>query len=183
MNIKVGNIPSWKHISIGVATGLIFLSGSYITRKLLNPNCDNISLQQNNDNDNRLFAISIGGKIGYIDKTGKIVINPQFDGVGIFAEGLAKVRIGDKYGYIDKTGKIVINSQFDGVGNFAEGLAKVRIGDKYGYIDKTGQYVFPPQFDDIEKFTENLAIVEIGGKWAYIDKTGKIIGDLNTFPW
>lgn len=48
---------------------------------------------------------------GYIDKTGKYVIKPQFDYAGEFIGGLAKVSVTDlesfksKTGYIDKTGK------------------------------------------------------------------------------
>jgi hypothetical protein len=33
------------------------------------------------------IVISENGKYGYIDKTGKIVIKPQFDEPGIFSEG------------------------------------------------------------------------------------------------
>jgi hypothetical protein len=40
------------------------------------------------------------GRWGYVDKTGKMVVGPQFDFAGGFFEGLALVRIGD-----DKTGK------------------------------------------------------------------------------
>jgi len=53
-----------------------------------------------------LAAVRIGddetGKWGFIDKSGKLVISPQFDAIshGGFSEGLASVRIGD-----DKTGK------------------------------------------------------------------------------
>jgi len=46
-------------------------------------------------------------KYGYIDKTGKIVIEPKFDNAWSFSEGLARVKIDDKDGYIDKTGKYV----------------------------------------------------------------------------
>jgi hypothetical protein len=48
-------------------------------------------------------------KTGFIDKTGKIIINPQFDDAWGFREGLAKVWIGKKLGYVDKTGKYVWN--------------------------------------------------------------------------
>ena len=44
---------------------------------------------------------------GYIDPSGKYVINPQFDEAGDFEDGLAPVRIGAKWGYIDKTGKYI----------------------------------------------------------------------------
>jgi hypothetical protein len=60
-----------------------------------------------------LFAVQVGGKIGFINKEGKLIVNPQFDDVGNFSEGLARVTIGDKWGYIDKEGKYVVNPQFD----------------------------------------------------------------------
>lgn len=56
-----------------------------------------------------LFPAKSGDKWGYIDTTGKFVINPQFDEARLFQEGLAAVEIGGKWGEIDKTGKIVIN--------------------------------------------------------------------------
>ena len=91
------------------------------------------------------FLVVSGGKRGFIDKTGKLVIDPQFDGAGNFAEGLARVSIGNKWGFIDKTGKYVINPQFDGAGNFAEGLACVKLGNKIGWINKTGKYIWGPK--------------------------------------
>gem|GEM_PF-6586234 len=36
-----------------------------------------------------LFRVEIGGKYGFIDRTGKIVVRPLFDGAGGFSEGLA----------------------------------------------------------------------------------------------
>jgi len=116
-----------------------------------------------------LLPVQVDGKDGFIDKTGKIIINPQFDYADFFEEGLARVRIGGKYGFIDKTGKIVSNPQFDDAGVFREGLARVRIGGKWGYIDKTGKIVIEPQFYYAGFFHEGLAEVEIGGKRGYID--------------
>ena len=64
-------------------------------------------------------AVRIGdeasGKYGYIDKTGKVVISPQFDNAHWFQEGLAKVAIGGtrpgcsdgKWGYIDRNGNYI----------------------------------------------------------------------------
>src|SRR4051812_29811116 len=61
-----------------------------------------------------LFPVVVGGKWGYIDKAGKIVINPQFDGATRFAKGgLAEVYMAGRVGYIDKSGKLVINPQFN----------------------------------------------------------------------
>lgn len=56
-------------------------------------------------------GLHANSKWGYIDKTGQIVIKPQFDDVMYFNKGLAAVgiRVGnkDKWGYIDKTGKYI----------------------------------------------------------------------------
>ena len=65
-------------------------------------------------------------KYGFIDKSGKVVIEPQFDDVGPFSEGFAGVEKDGKWGFIDKSGKVVIEPQFDDAEPFSEGLAKVR---------------------------------------------------------
>ncbi|WP_375492617.1 WG repeat-containing protein [uncultured Nostoc sp.] len=129
-----------------------------------------------------LAMVEIGGKIGYIDRTAKIIINPQFENGRQFIDGLAPVKIGKKWGYIQKDGKFIINPQFDKAGYFKEGLAPVALGDspdklKYGFIDKDGKFVVSPQYKNAFHFSEGLAAVEIGDekpKWGFIDKTGKI---------
>jgi hypothetical protein len=131
-------------------------------------------------------------KIGFIDRTGKVALAPQFDQKfdreqGVFSEGLAAVARGDKWGYIDKTGKWVIAPQFDHAQPFVEGLAAVefRRGDAHpslwGYIDKTGKLVIKPQFEEVANFQNGLAVVrrENDGTWSYIDKTGKLIWQSN----
>ena len=65
-------------------------------------------------------------KYGFIDKSGKVVIELQFDDAGYFSEGLARVEKDGKWGFIDKSGKVVIEPQYDYVGDFSEGLAKVQ---------------------------------------------------------
>lgn len=49
---------------------------------------------------------------GYIDKSGTIVINPQFRNASFFFEDLAAASPdGKKSGYIDRSGHFVINPQ------------------------------------------------------------------------
>ena len=132
-----------------------------------------------------LYPIQQNGKWGFMDQTGKIIINPQFDtlilDLDLFqatfdsSEGLSPVKVGDKCGYIDKNGRFVINPQFDVAGNFSEGLARVKVGDKWGYINRTGRFVINPQFGDAKNFRDGLSVVDINAKWGYIDKVGKYI--------
>lgn len=113
-------------------------------------------------------------KFGFVDKTGKIVINAQFDEANYFCEGLAAIKLKDKYGFIDKTGKIVINPQFEIVGDFSEGKAMFKNGKQYGYIDQKGAYVINPQFDQAGKFSEGMANIVSGKVVGYIIEDGKI---------
>ncbi|HWN41535.1 MAG TPA: WG repeat-containing protein, partial [Thermoanaerobaculia bacterium] len=83
-----------------------------------------------------------GSKWGFIDDTGKFVINPQFDRAGNFSEGLASVLIGDRAGFVDREGKLVINPQYDAMSSFSGGLALVVSEGRWAYIDKTGKPVW-----------------------------------------
>jgi hypothetical protein len=114
-------------------------------------------------------------KYGCIDKTGRIVVEPQFDIVYGFSENLARIKLDDKYGYIDKNGAIIVTPNFDHAENFHEGLAAVVIEDKWGYIDKTGKIVIEPVFDFAYNFSEGLASVKIGEKYGYINQKGELV--------
>ena len=122
-----------------------------------------------------------GGKWGYIDRTGRFAIQPQFDFAKPFREGLAAVEIADKYGYIDKAGKIVVKPRFHFASEFDEGLARIAVenkegGWKYGYINKGGRLVISPEYDGADTiWRAGLAGVRFGKRSACIDRTGKVV--------
>src|SRR5262245_41821688 len=94
--------------------------------------------QKEKESDGPYWVVK-NGKVGYVDKKGKIVIDPMFDQGQDFFDGLAPVRIGDKWGYIDEDGKLAIDMKFDFAGTFSEGLAMVRNNRKVSFIDSKGQ--------------------------------------------
>jgi len=129
---------------------------------------------------------------GYIDRTGLIVITPQFGYAEHFSEGLARVSFGGKHGvienraklidpqggkhgYIDKTGAFVVTPKFEEAFDFTEQVALVKSGGKYGYIDHSGGYAITPQFDDAYHFSDGLAAVKVGDRWGYINKSGATV--------
>ena len=121
---------------------------------------------------------SYGCKLGYIDETGKMVIEPKlnYSWDPKFYDGLALV--GDdngKIGFIDKKGNWVIQPLYDDARPFSEGFARVEIEDRIGYIDKTGKMVVNPQYEVAGNFSNGLAAVKVDEKWGYIDKTGKMV--------
>ena len=156
------------------------------------------SFSQANKSSNVLFPVQIQGKYGYIDSTGKIVIQPKFDSAKKFHDGLALVTIearnieiekdlppikmGGKEGFIDKKGNFIIApGKYRFVGNFSEGLASVWIDSPcdrscYGYIDTTGKIVIPQQFQTAGTFQNGTVDVRMpDDRWGVIDKNGKFI--------
>lgn len=126
-----------------------------------------------------LVGVKKNGKWGFIDKTGKIIIEPQYHYVASFSEGLAVVKQNGKYGFIDKTGKVVIPLQYDGVDSFSEGLAVVRQNNKWGYIDTNGKTIIDLKYSLTMSFKNGKAKVQSNDdktpQWFYIDKTGKAL--------
>ncbi len=125
-------------------------------------------------------------KIGFIDSSGKLVIEPKFDSftgkiIGSFKDDLNYVYLDGKIGFIDKTGNFVIKPIFDGDATlnatpFSENLATIRQNGKYGFIDKTGEIKIVPQFETVSPFSEGFAAISFDRlKFGYIDKSGKIV--------
>jgi hypothetical protein len=133
-----------------------------------------------------LYPINVNGKFGFMDRSGKTVITPQFDGTVGFSEGLAYVRVGTKYGYINTKGVLVITPQFDDAMLFRYGRAAVKLccgfwfpqkpGDRYGFIDKDGKYICSPDFSWVGQFSGDLAPVRTaGGVLAFVNRSGKVV--------
>jgi hypothetical protein len=124
-----------------------------------------------------LSAFSIidsnGVKWGFIDKAGKVKINPQFSNTGNFSNGKCAVEnIDGKWGYIDKDGKMLINYQFENAKEFVDGKAIVFSNYKAGLIDEKGKYQINPQFSDMIDDGSNYLIKQ-DQKWGWCDKEGK----------
>ena len=93
-----------------------------------------------------------GGKIGFFDRTGKIVIKPRFDFSAPFREGFSafctecrKNMVGEygfweggKWGYINRKGEITIAAKFESAKDFENGKAQVKLNGKWIYINNKG---------------------------------------------
>lgn len=96
---------------------------------------------------------------GFKDGGGRVVIVPQFDSVGSFSEGLARVKVNGKWGFANTEGQMVIEPLFDQARFFQGGYAKVQQGKIWGYIDTSG------------------LLVEQLDAGVFVDKTGKFISE------
>jgi hypothetical protein len=136
-------------------------------------------------NDDVLFPISVREKHGAINRTGEVVIPPEYDEPIAMREGLVRVRKGPRVAYLDASGKRVIEPQSMTSELFSQGLAPARGADakgrsRYGYIDRSGAWVIQPQFEDAKSFSGSRAAVGIADEWGkikygYIDATGSVM--------
>lgn len=130
---------------------------------------------------------------GYIDKSGTMVIAPQFSYAGQFKEGVARVqdRETEKYGIIDKAGKVVVPMEYGKNNNgpyvheASEGLilAYDEPNGYWGYFDLKGNVAIPFRYANGYDFHAGYAKVNLGKKETYIDKHGRdIIADRYEYP-
>lgn len=117
-------------------------------------------------------------KYGFIDLSGKLVVDTIYQAVSGFSNSLATARRKGFNGYIDKNGKEVL--PMDGkylLSPFIDGIAIITDLKKWGAIDKTGKIVVPLEFSKIEFFSEGYAVAKKNKdeKFGLIDKTGKFI--------
>jgi len=95
--------------------------------------------------DERTFS---GGKWGFIDKTGKLVVPLKYDDGSRFSDGMAIVKIGTKQGCINKSGAEIIPVKYDKI-DIENQLYKVILDEKVGYYDKSGKILLPANYIDI----------------------------------
>jgi hypothetical protein len=139
--------------------------------------CDELGIGNEKDsNNNALFPVKVNNQYGFIDQTGRMVIEPKFQFAYAFSEGLAAVRFSNRWHFIDDEGDIEI----DGMGSFQElrsfknGLAPIRIQGRWGFINTRGEVVINPRFRSVTSFSEDRSFVRSLDfrNWFYINKEG-----------
>lgn len=123
-----------------------------------------------------IIAVNTTHGEGYfVDSKGNRLFNKQFEGVGPFSEGLARVKQNGKWGYINSKGEVAIPCTYREVGDFNGGLARIKQNGKYGTINHKGEVVVPCIYNWITDFSEGLTKIEKGKSWSIINQEGKVI--------
>lgn len=142
-----------------------------------------------------LTSVRVQNLWGYADKSGAIVIKPQFTLAHPFSDGLALVWTAGipltdsivksfvKMGYIDPSGHWLIHSRYKYYFyyDFSEGVVAFRqTGTGWGYMDAKGKVVIAPRFDWAGSFSGGNAAVLLDQRCARIDNTGRILNQAET---
>ncbi len=120
------------------------------------------------------YAVKRDNKFGYIDASGNIVLEFNYEWAGEFIEGSALVQQEGYLGVINKQGDFIIPAIYDEIEPFSNGVAIVGLGEKYGLINKLNQLITPLTYDQISPFSDGLALAELNGKFGYINAMGRV---------
>ncbi len=107
-----------------------------------------------------LYLVNIGDKWGYINKKGKLIVEPVFENCCyqryedtccsriIWPQSLGIVKQDGKYGAIDVNGSIKIKAGYDFLDQYHNSLVIARSGNKFGVLNQIGDTIFPFIFDN-----------------------------------
>lgn len=112
---------------------------------------------------------------GFIDPSGKIVIQPIYASVGYFNGGLAWAKTpAGKVGFINKAGEWVIEPQFDAVKDFPEdgNLARVKANEQWTYVNRNGD-IINLNIERPGDFSEGLAYGKVNEKVGFYNEAGE----------
>ena len=103
----------------------------------------------------------IGGKWGFVNRNGEIVINPEYDYVFNFSEGIAAVSLRGKLGFIDMTGTFIVPCEYNKVeSHFKDGEGELVKGHKIYVFDRTGKIVsnryVEKEYNEYDSWEDNM---------------------------
>lgn len=136
------------------------------------------------DTADSLLPIREDGRWGYIDRTGRLAIEPQYERAWRFSGGLALVRDGQDFGYIRPNGSFALEPRFDDAWHFSDGLAPVEVDGQWSYLDTTGAVVadtqmsLPAEVLVEERYNEDrFQLVQSEGRYGFRSEDGQRVID------
>jgi hypothetical protein len=112
---------------------------------------------------------------GFINKAGKVVLQPIFQDFSFFNNGIAAVKLNDKYGFIDKKGNFIIANEYNDANDFKNGLSVVKKGNLYGAINLKGSVIIPLKYKDMYEFKNGLLIFNNDDTYDFYNTKGETL--------
>lgn len=114
------------------------------------------------------------GCFGIVDQSGNFVFPNEYDEIGKYCEGLARVREQGNVFFINRNGNRITDRSYQDAHDFQEGKAAVMCdNDLWGFINGKGEIVIDCKFCAVNDFSGGLAAVQIKNKWGFIDNKGQ----------
>lgn len=103
---------------------------------------------------------NLGGKCGFIDREGNIVVPIVYDYCLPYLTGLTSVLSNEKWEFIDRSGKVAIPFKYDKAAVGKGGMLYVLLNGKQGVIDRFGNVVIPLEYDTWEAFIKDCQLLK-----------------------
>lgn len=103
-----------------------------------------------------------------------VAIQPRFQSVGHFHNGLAPAQENDRWGLIDIRGRWAVSPRYDGILSGRNGRFGIRENGRWGFVDTSGEIIVQPTYDEARPFADGVAAVKNGGIWGFISTSGAI---------
>jgi hypothetical protein len=118
------------------------------------------------------YVIRQGNKYGAMDQFGKSLLEPRFDKLGDFKNGLAYYVEAGHYGFISRTGSSH-KAEFEWISDFdSSGVAVFKEGAHYGLILSSGKKILEAHYDQILRGNAGIFIVVSGVNYGFFSAEG-----------
>ena len=119
----------------------------------------------------RLAVVKVNGRHGLVNPDMHEVVQPVYQMIAPFHEGLARVNRSGRYNYITPAGKEISPTGFDDAYDFVGEYAIATLGANKGVVDHSGE------FQPVE-FTQGIGVIRRKGHLAIITRGGVPVNDL-----
>lgn len=121
-----------------------------------------------------LIPVQKNDLVGFADTSGNMHIEPAYEEVSDFYEGLSIVHKNDSVYFINKENSNTLGRVFTDALPYVNGLAPVKINDKWFLIDRLGE-IKTEAYDEINELSENSYIVKQKNLYGAIDPYGQTL--------
>ena len=165
--MKLRNIFEFRHFMVLIACAII-------------ASCSSSENNTEEPESQALYRIQVGGKCGFINEKGQLVIEPQFDrAYWEFTDSVCYAELGDRKGLVNTKGEYVVelDKSIDWVRFFRNGVAEFyTINGKWGVINKKGEIILPAEYKTVQYDGGiGFVVTDDNDNMGYVDNDGQFI--------
>ena len=133
------------------------------------------------DTCSSMIVISKGGKMGFANANGELILAPYYDLVFPFKTTATVVVLNRKYGVISNSGKIVMECEYQEIKPFNCSITTFAKDNRWGIVSAKGKFILPLNYQFIhEVHDEMTTCLTMNGRFILVNNFGQIIDTLAT---
>lgn len=125
-----------------------------------------------NELSDEVYVVKIGEKYGALNHFGQMILEPKFDKLGDFKNGLAYYTEKGIYGFVSRTGSMH-KAEFEWISDFGtDKIAVFRQNNKFGLVNTNGKKILPADYDQVLRTNSSIYIVVSNGLYGFYSTDG-----------